>query len=148
MAYFLPWLSIDWAGAYQTSTVAAGNAWSNSAANVNFVGTTAPGSDDIKIYMVNNGNNQQDGKANWRCSGSRSTSGSATYNTYYTNGYSSTAKKQLMVHEFGHLLGLGHAGGSNCNGQPIMYLSSDRYFNCSHSTPQPDDTAGVNSYGY
>lgn len=135
-------------GVYQTSTIAAANAWTNSAAKVSFVGTTGPDADDIKIYVVNNGNNGQDGKANWYCTGSRSTSGSATYNSYYTNGYSAAGKQQLMVHELGHLLGLGHAGGSNCSGQPIMWSNSDRYFKCNHATPQPDDTAGVNSYGY
>ncbi len=67
------------------------------------------------------------------------------YNSFYTSGYSTTARKQLMVHEMGHELGLDHAGTSTCSGQPIMYPNSSRYFTCNHQNPQPDDIDGSNS---
>lgn len=50
-----------------------------------------------------------------------------------------------MVHEMGYALGLAHAGGSSCSGQPIMYYSSDRYFTCGHYTPLTDDVNGINA---
>jgi hypothetical protein len=69
---------------------------------------------------------------------------SSWWNKYYTNSYDATGKKQVMVHELGHVLGLGHAGTSTCSGQPIMYAYSTRYTVCGHTTPQADDIAGVN----
>ncbi len=67
------------------------------------------------------------------------------WNDYYTKGYSSNDKIQVMVHELGHALGLAHAGSSTCAGQPIMYFSSSRYEVCGHVVPQSDDINGVNA---
>lgn len=86
-----------------------------------------------------------DGHSYWNCTGGITSGGNSKYNQYYTDGYTATGKKQVVVHEFGHMLGLGHAGSSTCSGQPIMDYSSSRYFTCGHSTPQSDDVNGINS---
>ncbi|WP_435203278.1 M57 family metalloprotease [Janibacter sp. GS2] len=65
-------------------------------------------------------------------------------NRKYTDSYSSSARKSVMVHELGHAIGLSHTGSSSCSGQPIMYAYSSRYFTCGHIAPQSDDISGAN----
>jgi len=60
-------------------------------------------------------------------------------------GGSSAARRSVMNHEIGHAMGIDHAGGSGCNGQPIMYRTSARYFTCGHIKPQADDVNGINA---
>jgi hypothetical protein len=78
------------------------------------------------------------------CSGGHSSGFGSYWNKYYTDGYSSTARRQVMVHELGHAIGLGHSGSPSCSGQPIMYANSNRYFTCGRYAPQQDDINGIN----
>jgi len=67
------------------------------------------------------------------------------FNSNYTDNYDYNGKQQVMVHEMGHALGLGHQGTNTCADIAIMYPSSDRWFVCGKETPQPDDINGINS---
>lgn len=98
----------------------------------------------VATFTQNYGNVSWDGQSIWVCSSGKTTGGTLKINRYFTDGYSSTGKKQVVVHELGHLLGLAHAGTATCSGQPIMYYSSDRYFKCGHQNPQTDDINGAN----
>lgn len=101
----------------------------------------------MEIIPANYGNVSWDGYSYWNCSGGVTTGGNIKLNTYYLGQarYTTNADIQVVVHEFGHMLGLNHAGSSTCSGQPIMYYSSDRYFSCGHVSPQTDDKNGLNS---
>lgn len=100
---------------------------------------------NIRVFDVNQGNTGADGLTSYSClSGYFTGTVNSSENTYYTDSYSADGRKQVLVHEVGHALGLGHSGSSTCSGQPIMYSSSNRYFTCGHVNPQSDDVAGIN----
>lgn len=88
----------------------------------------------------------RDARTILNCSGGLQTSDSHSYyNSYYT------ARLQRHCSPLGDeprnwpRHGLDHAGTTNCNGQPIMYLSSTRYTVCGHIVPQADDVNGINA---
>jgi len=130
---------------YLSVEQSAATAWSTT--NTPILFSFFPGSpvNGIEVAAGNYGSTGWDGYSNWTCSGGISSSAFSRWNTYYTAGYSNPARESVMVHEFGHDLGLNHAGSSTCSGQPIMYTSSARYFTCGHVVPQADDVNGVNA---
>ena len=68
--------------------------------------------------------------------------GHAVINRYYTDGYSNTKIKNIMMHEMGHIFGLAHSSSDTDNGS-LMYKGI-----ASVSTlrkPQTDDVNGVRS---
>jgi hypothetical protein len=131
---------------YATATDNAAFAWSNTVSPLLLTEVSSGGM--VIIDNQNNGNDGHDGVTYTVCPGGGAVWSSppkSVYNTYYTGGYTSTERKQLMVHELGHALGLGHAGTSTCSGQPIMYYLSNRYWICNHQNPQTDDVNGINA---
>ncbi len=131
-------------GTYATALTSAANDWTVSRSPV----VLAPGNSTSQFYVdaYFYGNTGYDGiQSSSGCSGGHWLTPYASWNTYYTDTYTVTNKRQVMVHEIGHVLGLAHSGPSSCAGQPIMYFSGTRYTICGHVVPQPDDAAGVSS---
>ncbi|GAA5166659.1 peptidase [Ornithinimicrobium tianjinense] len=132
---------------YITANVDAKGLW-NSNSDVNFV--PAASGQTEKVYMTAYNVWSADYDGLWTaddCNANGHSIGTVNVmlNRVYTDSYSSSGKKQVMVHELGHAIGLGHTGSASCSGQPIMYGSSDRYFTCGHIAPQTDDINGANA---
>jgi hypothetical protein len=130
---------------YKSTSTAAVAAWTSVLSVVSISAVPPEYSYNIRVFDVNNGATGIDGSTTFYCSGGYFTGITyASINSYYGDNYSADGKKQVLVHEFGHSLGLAHSGTSTCSGQPIMYYSSARYFTCNHVNPQADDITGIN----
>jgi hypothetical protein len=130
---------------YKTTMTNAMAAWSSAGTDVSLTAVPPEYSYNVRLFDSNDGAVSYDGLTSYSCSGGVFVGVVASRaNRYYTDGYSADGKKQVMVHEVGHALGLGHSGSSACSGQPIMYLSSNRWTVCGHVNPQPDDVSGIN----
>ena len=66
-------------------------------------------------------------------------------NSTYMDSYSSTKKKAICTHEFGHILGLAH--NSYMSPQTLMYVggSSVYYDSWGISSPQTNDISDLDS---
>lgn len=118
-------------GSYYSIGQTAVADWTATPTKLSFVGGSIGA---FQMKNINYGATGYDGITNFgACSGGVFTTYSlATWNSHYTDGYSTTGKRQVMVHEIGPALGLAHAGSSSCSGQPIVFYSSDRYFISGH----------------
>ncbi|WP_156971343.1 matrixin family metalloprotease [Knoellia sinensis] len=149
--------TLKWKPALKSQTYldeAQATAWAWTSTSTPISLTQASSGANVTLASGNWGSTEHDGYMRmndggpWYCgaSGHWDQGTIAWLNTYYTDGYSSTKKKSVWVHEVGHSLGLAHSGeGAACSVIPIMAPeTSDRYGRCSKSTPQTDDVNGIN----
>lgn len=68
------------------------------------------------------------------------------WNTHYTDSFTATKRKAIMVHELGHALGLAHTSGSGCSVGIMDVNINTKYDECGgFSTPRQDDINGANA---
>ncbi len=126
-------------GTYSTVAVDSISAWSTST-DVNLSPTTSTSAAwSIKTY--DQGANGYSGYSYWTCLLGHFTNAQATLNPYYTDGYSTSKKRAVAVHELGHTLGLAHASGAVImNSCPGCMWDSYAFW-----TPRTDDRNGINA---
>lgn len=132
---------------YATAIDTAASRWSSTPTRLALV-SVGGGNAQIDAFAISYGATGFDGLTQYICSeGQFAPPVYASANVYYTDGYDQDGKNQILVHEFGHSMGLAHNNPALC-GIPIMYYSSARYFTCHLDSPQSDDDKGINAiYG-
>lgn len=133
---------VNYDHSYDSVAVYATGDWNSADSHVQF--SASPNAANY-IQDTYYGSNGYDGATYYYACTFGNISAISTWNRYYTDGYDNNGRTQVMVHELGHMLGLGHYGSMPCGFVPIMYYSSDRWFTCHKKTPQSDDTAGTRS---
>lgn len=81
------------------------------------------------------------------CAGAPNGNQNVQVNSYYS--YTAQRWRSIGGHEFGHALGLAHAGaaGAPCTSVPLMHpFTNDRYVRCGFYTPRADDINGIHQY--
>lgn len=143
--YTIYWYT-DTTGDYETQTTNSALAWSATPTRISTSFSTT--NQWIIVHAVNNGNDGHPGITYYLCTptGAFQQPTVSDYNTSYTDFYSSAEKQNVMVHELGHAIGLGHSGSAPppCP-QPIMYPNVSTYETCGENTPQQDDINGINA---
>lgn len=95
---------------YITANVDAKDLW-NSASNVNFIPAASGNPEKVYMTAYNVFSAEYDGLTNVasrECNADGHSVGvvNVMLNRVYTDSYSASAKKSVMVHEFGHVIGL------------------------------------------
>ena len=124
---------------YNTAVSSAASAWT-SATDINWV----TGSSGVVAYVVagNYGASGYEGLTTWICNWAGTYQNlNIQLNRHYMDSHNAARKKAIVMHEFGHALGLNH---SSVRGYPVMATSpSNSYLNGTTSL-KPDDIAGAN----
>jgi hypothetical protein len=128
---------------YAAAVRSAVNAWNATPTPVNFIQLSGDPIGGVSILASNFGNTGWDGRTQMTCPVPKGAN--SAWNTFYTDAYSAAGKQQVMVHELGHILGLGDVNSPACSGQPVMHFTSTRFTSCGHAVPQPIDIARVNA---
>ncbi|MFC4077303.1 matrixin family metalloprotease [Salinithrix halophila] len=97
---------------------------------------------EITTTVANYGNVDWSGYCDWYFdrADNITTSSNIRINTHFTAGYDSNTIKGVIVHEFGHALGLAHEDSLG-RGGAVMYSNDERTV----YTPTQDDINGVNA---
>lgn len=125
---------------YTTPASNARSSWNSAQSKISLT-TSSSANAQVQVAYPNRGNTGLDGltTCSYGCIGANFAGQVfVEANGYYTDGYDSNGRQQVLAHELGHAIGLAHAGTN-----ALMYSSSDRWFVYGIKTPQTDDVNGV-----
>ncbi|MFD7385883.1 matrixin family metalloprotease [Streptomyces anulatus] len=156
----LKWSNVTSSYAYSNPAQFSIEAWNSTSTQFNF--TQVNRGANLRVADGNFGSHDFDGilldadgvdpgpggdHALFKCnsSGHWTETMTAWINRYHADSYSGAKKKNVMVHEIGHALGLDHQDLADCWSTSIMdSQTSDRYDRCGLTEPTQDDINGAN----
>lgn len=137
---------------YKSATRTADSKWDATASPGYFYETTSTSDDDVIVDDADYGANGWIAWISGNCGGDDIWIDPLGfhYNTEYeaSSMYTSTRRYVVGVHELGHVYGLAHYDGNNCDGNDEGLMHSNplgRYTSCGWTSPTANDVAGVNA---